>query len=62
MDKVLAEHDTFIVQSKYTDAQTVKPILPTPTHTATLPGGQHIHILDRAMFDRAVKAAVQAKK
>lgn len=62
MTKVLDRRDTFIVQSKPTPQQPTSAATPSITHTVRLPSGQRIHVVDRAAFDRAVKAATQDKK
>lgn len=62
MTKVLDRRDTFIVRSKPAPQQSTTVIQPSTTRTVTLPGGQRIHVADRAVFDRAVRAAMQDKK
>jgi hypothetical protein len=50
MTKTLDRRDTFVVSSKTGVGDHV-------TRTVTLPGGRKVHVLDREIFDRAVKAA-----
>lgn len=61
MDKIITTLDTFIVQSE-ADNQKQSRVASEPTRTITLPNGERVHTLDRSVFDRAVRAAMQDKK
>ena len=55
MEKTMERRDTFIVREKVSSHNNH-----SHTKTATLPGGQRVHSLDREVLDRAIKAAVKA--
>lgn len=61
MTKTLDRRDTFIVQSKPTPQHPTSIVTESITRTVRLPSGQRIHVVDRAAFDRAVRAATQDK-
>ena len=62
MTKILDRRDTFIVQSKPAPEQSLSTATSSITRTVRLPSGQRIHVVDRVVFDRAVRAATQDKK
>jgi hypothetical protein len=54
--------DTFIVQHGIDELHTDSSEWSTPTRIVKMPGGRRVHIMDRAMFDHAVKAAMRESK
>jgi hypothetical protein len=59
MKKLLFQCDSFMVGPKLPDAQSSLFPQDSPTNIVKLPDGKRVHTLDRAVFDRAVKAAMQ---
>jgi hypothetical protein len=59
MKRILVQRDSFLVEPMLPDTQSSMFPHDSPTHIFKLPDGQRVHTLDRAVFNRAVQAAMQ---
>jgi hypothetical protein len=59
MKRILVQRDSFLVEPMLSDTESSAFPREVATHIFKLPDGQRVHTLDRAVFNRAVQAAMQ---
>jgi hypothetical protein len=59
MKRILVQRDSFLVEPMPLGTESSAFPRDSSTHIFNLPDGQRVHILDRAVFNRAVRAAMQ---